>query len=613
MNTNISTSNNLICSGNLTISNNILSNGNLQTNNITSSSINNSGSITSNSINGTTANLSNLSISNLLTLLTNNPINFLYNGTQYNISALMLYTLYQLNGVNIASQNYVQTQIANLAGTTPTLLSNLQEIDQAINNDPQFATTITNLIATKSALSSNNIFTGQLNIFNNLLATNIVCNSCSVNSTQLRSSSDIWEASINPTGSYLYFNNAGTIGIYNTINNSFPWYIDINGSSILPTITSSTLNITGSSTFARLPNYVNTSDSLINKNYVDNKFTTLLSANNNFTGSNSFSNNLYSNNLSINNNSTLRSASDLLEISINPTGSYLYFNNAGTLGIYDTVHSSFNWLINLNGLGTFTTLNSTNATISTINSTNATVSTLIAPLVYSNTLMLNCSVNRAPGDIIEAFPTPTSPQYLFFNNSASLGLYNTNTYSSTWFIDINGLGSFPTITSNTANITTANINNSICNYSSITNATITNLSSPNINITDANIRNATISNSVITNSNISSLTLTREILVPNYIRTSAYDVSDSTPRINYLGAGADMTVNLNALGNVSQNCIFEFRITSSPAVTFRTTTTMAYILDLNNNVVTSIYANSKNYFRFHYVYNGTNYVYYQLS
>ena len=401
---NISTCNNLIVSGNQTISGNIISNANLQTNIITSTSINNTGTLSSLTINGTTANVTNVTLSNILTLLAATPIKFLYNGTQYNMSALMLYTLYQLNGVNIASQNYVQTQIASLINSSPALLDTLSELATAIGNDPNFSVTMTNLIATKSALSGNNIFTGQLNIFNNLTSTNLVCSSCSVNSTQLRSSSDIWEASINPTGSYLYFNNAGTIGIYNT-----------------------------------------------------------------------------------------------------------------------------------------------------------------------------------------------------------------NTYSSTWFIDINGLGSFPTITSNTANITTANINNSICNYSSITNATITNLSSPNINITDANIRNATISNSVITNSNISSLTLTREILVPNYIRTTAYDVSDSTPRINYLGAGADMTVNLNALGNVSQNCIFEFRITSSPAVTFRTTTTMAYILDLNNNVVTSIYANSKNYFRFHYVYNGTNYVYYQLS
>ena len=325
MNTNISTSNNLICSGNLTISNNILSNGNLQTNNISSSSIYNSGSITSNSINGTNANLSNLTISNILTLLTNNSINFLYNGTQYNISALMLYTIYQLNGVNIASQAYVQTQIANLAGTTPTLLSNLQEIDQAINNDPQFATTITNLIATKSALSSNNIFTGQLNTFNNLLATNIVCSSCSVNSNSLRSAADIWEASISSTGSYIYFNNAGTIGIYNTTNNSFPWYITIAGLALLPSISSTTLTVSGNSTFQILPYYVNTSDTLINRAYVDNRFTSLLSSNNNFTGSNTFSNNLYSKNLSINSPS-FRTSTDFFNVSLTPSTAYVYID-----------------------------------------------------------------------------------------------------------------------------------------------------------------------------------------------------------------------------------------------------------------------------------------------
>ena len=377
--------------------------------------------------------------------------------------------------------------------------------------------TITNLIATKSALSSNNIFTGQMNSFNNLLATNIVCSSCSVNSTQLRSSSDIFELSINPTGSYLYFNNAGTIGVYNTTNNSFPWYIDINGSSILPSISSTTLNISGSSIFTNLPYYINTSDRLINKNYVDNKFTTLLSANNTFTGSNSFSNNLYSNTLSVNSNSSLRSANNLLEVSLSPTSSYMYFNNAGTLGIYDTIHSTFNWFINLNGLGTFSTLNSINATINTLNTIT----------IYSNKLILNNSQSLAIGDILEIFATPNNNQYLYFNNSSTLGLYNISNRISNWYIDNAGLGTFASINSQTesvgtsnittANITTANINNSICNYSSITNATITNLSSPNINITDANIRNATISNSVITNSNISSLTLTREILVPNYI------------------------------------------------------------------------------------------------
>ena len=46
----------------------------------------------------------NTSVSNILTLLSNTPITFNYNGTQYNISALMLFTLNQLAGANIASQ-----------------------------------------------------------------------------------------------------------------------------------------------------------------------------------------------------------------------------------------------------------------------------------------------------------------------------------------------------------------------------------------------------------------------------------------------------------------------------------------------------------------------------
>ena len=65
---NITTVNNLVCSGNQTISGNIISNGNLQTNNITSSSISNSGTITSNIINGTTSNITNLNLSSLLKL-----------------------------------------------------------------------------------------------------------------------------------------------------------------------------------------------------------------------------------------------------------------------------------------------------------------------------------------------------------------------------------------------------------------------------------------------------------------------------------------------------------------------------------------------------------------
>ena len=606
---NISTCNNLIVSGNQTISGNIISNANLQTNIITSTSINNTGTLSSLTINGTTANVTNVTLSNILTLLAATPIKFLYNGTQYNMSALMLYTLYQLNGVNIASQNYVQTQIASLINSSPALLDTLSELASAIGNDPNFSVTMTNLIATKSALSGNNIFTGQLNTFNNVTSTNLVCSSCTVNSNSLRSAADIWEASISSTGSYIYFNNSGTIGIYNTSNSSFPWYITIAGLALLPTITNSnSLSVTGTSTFTNLPYYINTSDQLINKAYVDNRFTTLNSTTgtiatlNSTTGTIATLNstllnsttgtiqNLFSNTLSVNSNSSLRSANNLLEVSLSPTTSYMYFNNAGTLGIYDTIHSTFNWYINLAGLGSFTsinstsgtigTINSTNATIGTINATNATVATLISPLIYSNTLMLNCAVNRAPGDILEAFPTPTSPQYLFFNNSASLGLYNTNTYSSTWSIDINGVATFTTI-----NCPTINTSNS----------TFTNLTSTTINCS---------------NINTSNLSVIKQNVQPIFITATYYPVSDTSPTMIYMSASSLMLVGLNALSSSNNYNIYEFRITTSPTVSFTTGTSGCIIIDLANNTQTTISSGTKNYLKFQYVIrNGTNYYY----
>ena len=90
MSTNISSVNNISCSGSLTISNNIISTGNIQTSNISSTSINNSNSITTNSINATTGSLTNTSI-NVLTLLSNSPIIFNYNGSNYNLSTFTKY------------------------------------------------------------------------------------------------------------------------------------------------------------------------------------------------------------------------------------------------------------------------------------------------------------------------------------------------------------------------------------------------------------------------------------------------------------------------------------------------------------------------------------------
>ena len=296
---NITTVNNLICSGNQTISGNIISNGNLQTNNITSANINNSNSITSNSINSTSGALTNLSVSNLLTLLSNSPITFNYNGSNYTISALMLFTLNQLAGASIASQNYVNTQIANLVNSSPDLLNTLSELANAINNDASFSTTMTNLIATKSSLSGNNSFTG-------------------------------------------------------------------------------------SNTFQNLPYYVNTSDQLINKAYVDGRFTTLLSNNNTFTGSNTFSNDttgniinrLFTNILAINNNNTRRSTNDIFEVATSSTGNYIYYNNSSTFGFINTSNSTLSWFINSSGAATIPSITTSSGTITTLTSTTGSITNL---------------------------------------------------------------------------------------------------------------------------------------------------------------------------------------------------------------------------------------------
>jgi len=52
-----------------------------------------------------------------------------------------------------ATQAYVTTQIANLVDTAPTTLDTLNELAAALGDDPNFATTVTNSIATKLAIT----------------------------------------------------------------------------------------------------------------------------------------------------------------------------------------------------------------------------------------------------------------------------------------------------------------------------------------------------------------------------------------------------------------------------------------------------------------------------
>lgn len=65
------------------------------------------------------------------------------------------------NTNQIASTSFVRTEISNLVASAPSTLDTLNELATALGNDPNFATTITNNLANKAALSGAT-FTGSI-------------------------------------------------------------------------------------------------------------------------------------------------------------------------------------------------------------------------------------------------------------------------------------------------------------------------------------------------------------------------------------------------------------------------------------------------------------------
>jgi collagen type VII alpha len=62
-----------------------------------------------------------------------------------------------------ATQSYVTNQVANIVGSAPALLDTLQELSTAINNDPNFLSTLTSSLTGKLSLSGGTM-TGTLNL-----------------------------------------------------------------------------------------------------------------------------------------------------------------------------------------------------------------------------------------------------------------------------------------------------------------------------------------------------------------------------------------------------------------------------------------------------------------
>lgn len=53
---------------------------------------------------------------------------------------------------SIATESYVSTAISNLVDSAPTTLDTLNELAAALGDDPNFATTVTNSLATKASV-----------------------------------------------------------------------------------------------------------------------------------------------------------------------------------------------------------------------------------------------------------------------------------------------------------------------------------------------------------------------------------------------------------------------------------------------------------------------------
>ena len=142
--------------------------------------------------------------------------------------------------------------------------------------------------------------------------------------TALRASNDLFNVSISSTGNYLYYNNSSVFGHINTGNSALNWSINSSGSATFPSLNSGVSSI---STLA--------------------------------VGSPS-----------------VRGNGDLLTVSVTSTGNYIYLNNGGALGGYNSTGnpSFFPWMIEMSGLGTFRNISSLAGSINSL---------------YSNILSIN--------------------------------------------------------------------------------------------------------------------------------------------------------------------------------------------------------------------------------
>jgi hypothetical protein len=247
-------------------------------------------------------------------------------------------------------------------------------------------------------------------------------------------------------------------------------------------------------------------------------------------------------------------------------------------------------------------------------------------------------VRRATNDIFEVCTNSTS-NYLYYNNSSVFGHINVTNSNNSWFINSSGLGSFPSISTTTANITTDNVGT--LNVSG-TAAIATNLcigsttmrtNSDRLNVSTTSTGpymffndGGTLGTYDTTNllfpwfvemtgyGKFTEISYKNEQVDNNIITSASYNVSLTTKKMTLLACTTAMTVNLTILmPSICNNNIFEFRVLTSASITFTCSAQGAIIIDLANNQQRNLTYSANNYFRFYYTYYNNLYTYILLE
>ena len=109
----------------------------------------------------------------------------------------------------------------------------------------------------------------------------------------------------------------------------------------------------------------------------------------------------------------MRTSTDKLNVSLSSTGPYMFFNDGGTLGTYNTNTSSFPWFIEMSGLGSFQNVNCKKLTVENIKS-----KTIVMNTVYEMDLLT------------------TSPQMIYLNSASDSIFFYLNALGESCYFNI---------------------------------------------------------------------------------------------------------------------------------------------------------------------------------